>query len=241
MMKLSKLAGSVLLTGVCVFHANGQIPQPKANSELVGTWTRGYDDYQEFMYHKVERFTFDYLKQNPDSRIIARLCSKKSMALALASSHGFAYGFPRYGAFFKTPSDRFYFARSSKCPDRSEQYWFVPATDKIDFDELIPADKVSVKRWITSDYDAASRRSTRKDFEAYLKEFIAEMKANPKALGFVIRNLQMNNRLFRKSWPLGYFSKNFVIPFLQSEVCRARALVSAPSWTASARGRASMS
>jgi len=199
MMKLSKIAGSVFLGGICLTYAYGQLPQPNAKSELVGTWTRGYEDYQEFIYHKVERFAFDYLRQNPNSRMIARLCSKNSMAVALVNSYGFAYEFPRYGLLFKTPSDRFYFARSSKCPDKSEQYWFVPATGNIDFDELIPADKVSVKRWITSDYDGPSRRAARQDFEGYRRDFIAEMKKNPESLGFVIRNLKTNDRLYRES------------------------------------------
>ena len=199
MMKLLTIAHSIFLCGFCLTSAYGQIAQTNAKSELVGTWTIGYEDYQEFIYHKVERFTLDYLKQHPSSRMIARLCSKKSMAVALVSSYGFAYDFPRYGTIFNTPIDRFYFARSSKCPDRSEQYWFVPTTGSIDSDEIIPADKISVRRWITSDYGAASRRVDRKEFEEYRKAFVAEMQNNPKALGFVVRNLRTNDRLFKES------------------------------------------
>ena len=200
MIKVPKIVGSVLLAGVSFSSAFGQIAQPEAKSELVGTWNRGHEDYQEFIYHKVERFTFQYLKENPDSKMIARLCSKeKTMAVALASSYGFAYSFPRYGTFFKTPSDRFYFARSSKCPNKSEQYWFVPPTENIDFDELIPAEKVSVRRWITADDHVAGRQATRKEFYKHLKEFIADLKKNPTALGFVIQNRKSSARFFKES------------------------------------------
>jgi len=49
--------------------------QKLAEPMLVGTWTLGYEDYQEFIYHKVERFAFDYLKENTNAKMVARLCS----------------------------------------------------------------------------------------------------------------------------------------------------------------------
>src|SRR6185369_16288059 len=93
---------------------------------LVVTWRFGYDDYVEFIYHKVEAFAWSYLKENPNAKMVARFCSVEKMSVALASSDGFAFIFPAHAKAFQVPAEKIFFARWSKCESRSEQYWFVP-------------------------------------------------------------------------------------------------------------------
>lgn len=63
---------------------------------LVGVSRLGYEDYGEFIYHKVEEFVSSYLKENPNARMVARLCSSGTMPVALANSHGFAFALPEH-------------------------------------------------------------------------------------------------------------------------------------------------
>lgn len=172
----------IFLFVFCVF-INSVYSQKPNEPELVGTWTIGYEDYQEFIFHKVERFALGYLKENPNAKMVARLCSNDKMSVALADSYGFAYNFPNNAKYFNAPTDRFFFARWSKCPDKSEQYWFVPENSRFEFDEIIAADKVEVKRWLAIGYDKSSRQEAEQVFANFLKEFIAELKNNPKAEG----------------------------------------------------------
>ena len=188
----------VFIFTFCLF-IDSAYSQKSEEPELVGTWTIGYEDYQEFIFHKVERFALGYLKENPNAKMVARLCSNDKMSVALANSYGFAYGFPSNAKYFNTPIDRFFFARWSKCADKSEQYWFVPENSSFEYDEIIAAENVEVKRWLATDYDKPNRQAAEKEFADYLKEFIAELKNNPKTEGFIIRNIKMKDRKLREA------------------------------------------
>jgi hypothetical protein len=130
----------ITLFTLCIVHLASA--QKLAGPELAGTWRLGYEDYQEFIYHKVEAFASSYLKENPNARMVARLCSRDKMSVALASSSGFAFTFPEYAKNFQVPAERIFFARWSKCERKSEQYWFVPANDDIEYDEMVQAERV---------------------------------------------------------------------------------------------------
>ena len=171
--------------------------QKIAEPRLVGTWRIGYEDYGEFIYHKVEQFAFSYLKENPNAKMVARLCSRDKMSAALAGSGGFAFSFPGYAKELQVPADKIFFARWSKCESKSEQYWFVPANDDIEYDEMVPAERVRVNRLLVSHYDNPLSQPAKREFAKNLKEFIAELKNNRKAEGFIIRNTGMSNRYLK--------------------------------------------
>jgi hypothetical protein len=179
--------------------SNSAYSQKAEEPILVGTWTLGYEDSQEFIFHKVERFALGYLEENPNAKMVARLCSGDKMSVALADSYGFAYNFPNNAKYFNAPIDRFFFARWSKCADKSEQYWFVPENSEFEFDEIIAAGKVEVKRWLATDYDNPNRQAAEKEFADYLKEFIAELENSPKAEGYIIRNINMKDRKLKEA------------------------------------------
>jgi hypothetical protein len=173
--------------------------QKAAEPKLVGTWRFGYDDYGEFIYHKVEAFAWSYLKENPNAKMVARLCSGEKMSVALASSDGFAFIFPAHAKAFQVPAEKIFFARWSKCESRSEQYWFVPGNDDIEYDEMVQAERVRVNRFLVGNYDNPNSPFAKSDFAKNLKEFIAELKNNPKAEGFIIRNNGMRERHLREA------------------------------------------
>ena len=180
---------------ICV---NFAYSQKTAQPRLVGTWRPGYEDYGEFIHHKVEVFASSYLKENPNARMVARLCSSDKMSVALAGSGGFAFTFPEYAKNLQVPADRIFFARWSKCESKSEQYWFVPGDESIEYDEMVLAERVRVNRLLVSNYDDQDAQAKR-EFVKNLKEFIAELKNNPKAEGFIIRNTGMSNRYLKEA------------------------------------------
>jgi hypothetical protein len=188
----------ITLFTFCIF-INFAYSQKLAEPELVGTWRFGYEDYGEFIFHKVQAFAWSYLKENPNAKMVARLCSSDKMSVALASSDGFAFIFPAHAKAFQVPAEKIFFARWSKCERRSEQYWFVPGNDDVEYDEMVQADRVRVNRFLEGNYDNPNSPSARNEFANNLKEFIAELKNNPKAEGFIIRNTGMRSRYLKQA------------------------------------------
>jgi hypothetical protein len=178
---------------LCIF-INSAFSQKLVEPRLVGTWRLGYDDYGEFIYHKVEAFASYYLKENPNAKMVARLCSRDKMSVALVDSHGFAFTFPEYAKSLQVPADRIFFARWSTCESKSEQFWFVPENSNFAYDEMILAERVRVNRLLVDSYENPTSQPAKREFAKNLKEFIAELKNNPKAEGFIIRNNGMSNR-----------------------------------------------
>ena len=172
---------------------NSAFAQKLAEPRLLGTWRPGNEDYGEFLYHRVEQFA-SYLKDDPNGKMVARLCSSSNMPLALASSDGFAYSFPGYAEQFQAPPGNIFFARWSKCESKSEQYWFVPENGSLEYDEMIPAEKVRVNRLLVGDFENPNFQPAKIVFAKNVKDFIAELKNNPKTEGFIIRNMGMSDR-----------------------------------------------
>lgn len=85
----------LFITLFSCISANFAYFQKLAEPKLVGTWRVKYEDYGEFIYRKVEEFA-SYLKENPSAKMVARLCSRDKMSVALAGSGGFAFTFPEY-------------------------------------------------------------------------------------------------------------------------------------------------
>jgi hypothetical protein len=181
---------TLILITILVF-TNTVFAQTLSEPKLLGTWRLEFYDFDEFIYHKIEAVKFSYLKDNPNGKVIARICSKhKTMPQALIDSVGFAFSFPGHTKYFQIPNDKVFFARYSKCGNKSEQYWFVPENTTLDYDEIILAEKVKVNRYSSE---------ARKEFTDNTKKFIEELKNNPKAEGFIILNIQTKNRYLQKA------------------------------------------
>lgn len=94
---------TLILITILVF-TNTVFAQKLNEPKLLGTWRLEFEDFGEFIYHKVEEIKFSYLKDNPNGKVIARICSKhKTMSLALVDSVGFAFNLPNHTKYFQIP------------------------------------------------------------------------------------------------------------------------------------------
>src|SRR5436853_2136058 len=129
----------------------------------------GYEYYGEFIYHKVEEFASSYLEENPNAKMVARLCSRDKMSVALLGSHGLAFTLPEYAKNLQVPTERIFFARWSKCESKSEQYWFVPENSVFEYDEMALAERVRVDRLLVGSYDNPTSQPAKREFAKNLK------------------------------------------------------------------------
>lgn len=176
---------------------SGAFPQTILEPKLVGSWIGG-EDFGEFIYHKTEELG-RYLSENPDGKIVAKLCSADAMALALVQSNGFAFRFPFYARTIGVPESSLYFARSSRCGRRSEQYWFVPKNQNVVYDEIFPVTKVRVTRLMESYFENPASRTAKEEFESNVSMFVEELEKNPTARGFIIQNLKTRSRYINQA------------------------------------------
>jgi hypothetical protein len=70
----------------------------------------------------------------------------------------------------------------------------VPQNSKFEYDEMISAERVRVNRSLVGYDEHPTSQPATAEFARILKEFIAELKNNPKTQGFIIRNTGVSNR-----------------------------------------------
>lgn len=180
--------------GISLYFAQEeQLTSPK----LVGTWSGG-DDFDEFIWHRTEALGF-YLKQDPDGKIVVRLCSKSDFPLALVSTNGFAYSFPNTLSTQEIPISKAYFSTYSQCTPRTEQYWFVPTGMNIKYDKIVPLGRVKVNRFIEDYYEKPTSQDAENEFLQNMRSFIRVLRDDPIAKGFVISNIGTLNVKLRKA------------------------------------------
>lgn len=189
----------IVLVAAC-FLTNPGHSQDSDQPKLVATWRLGYEDYNEFIYHTLEEFAFGYLKEHPQAKFVARLCSTERMPVALVGSYGFAFSLPRGADGIPLPASKIVLARWSKCENKSEQYWFVPENSHLESDEMIAADKVHANRWLVDDFGDQGLPAGEQEFADNIKRFIAELRNDPQAEGFIIRNLKTRKRKVKEAW-----------------------------------------
>lgn len=192
----------IAFVNVCCL-VNFAFPQKLSKPELIGTWIGG-EDFREFLYHKTQRMAFD-AKENPDSKIVARICSKeRNIPLALMSSVGFAYDFLSFTQFENIPNQQVFLAISSKCIGKSsktfEEYWIVPRNTNLEYDEIILAEKIDAKRFLVGYYENDESQPALKEFNGYIEQFIKNLKDNQKSEGFIVSkwNSGKTNRNIQK-------------------------------------------
>jgi len=188
---MNRLLLHILVLGIFTLTANGQSPTLPT---LMGTWIGG-SDYGEWRYGHSACLD-SYLRDDPTSRALVRLCTKNGLAEALATSNGAAYQFFDVNAFY-LPPDRSYLATYDNCPNRSEQVWFLPSNSRIPVTTEIRADKIETWRGIEDYYSNFGSAAARKEFRDHLIEFLRRINDDPKAQGFVISNIGT-----RQAWVL---------------------------------------
>lgn len=165
--------------------------QKLTEPKLVGVWKKDFQDFQEFIFHRTEYLKFA-LDEDPKGKVFARICSKNKFPISFIESDGSSPQFPNTTTLLEIPIEKVFFVRSSKCLDRSEEYWFIPENKTIEYEEIIRADKIRFTRIIESNFDNYASKEARAEFDKNLTKFVEMMKADDKLQGFLIRGKKPN-------------------------------------------------
>jgi hypothetical protein len=184
--RLTMMAVLLVLLMTSVTFVGELYSQKAEKARLVGTWFGG-EDPSEFIYHSVEEFAVQFLPDNPDGKIVARVCSARPMSEALARSSRVVKALPVQASSdrFRIPAEKVFFARSSKC-EHGDQYWFVSGNIDIEYDELVLAERFRINTWWTIDYgERIDSVEGKKEFTKDVREFVSEVKNNAKSEGYL--------------------------------------------------------
>lgn len=189
----------ISLVAICA-SVNPTFSQRLDEPKLVNLWGGG-EDYGETLDNTAAELS-NYVKDNPGSKAVARICSGGKMSGALASSVGFPFYFFEAMKRWGIAPEQIYLARSSECLRKSkvvfDEFWFVPKDSNFRYDEIIPAEKVSFRRLYIGYYENEESLLAKKEFAGKTREFIDEMKNDLAAEGFIIvygRNKFINRNL----------------------------------------------
>jgi hypothetical protein len=180
---------SVLLFGFCI----SALPQKLNEPVLFGNLFAG-EDPSEFYYHDVGETSDRFLKDNPEGKLVVRICSSDDFLTALIKAP-FNPLWGNYTAF--VPDEKIFISKSSKCLDErkfvSNQYWFVPDKITLEYDEIFPVKDIFYKDFDVDDYDFNTNKRLKtsveeKEFTENINKFIKELKDNSKAEGFIVHN-----------------------------------------------------
>lgn len=194
----------ILVLLLCSFSASSQ----KLNEPiLLGSFIAG-EDPSEFLLHRVMEESERLLEENPEGKLIVRICSSGDFSTAFVKAPLDPVAASRYNLFTKriiVPYEKMFIANSSKCFEKEKfvynQYWFVPNDNKIEYDEIFPVESISYKVFYVEDYDYETNKqktfeSQNKEFTKNVSDFINELKNNPKSEGFIVHNSK-NKRMKR--------------------------------------------
>jgi hypothetical protein len=174
---------------ICLINFNTAFAQEIKEAKLIGTWISG-EDFGEFIDIKLGELDW-YLKENPNGKIVARICSANDFGYSLASVSSLVAGFRRHTQNQRVPQDRIYVARYAKCEKKSKpvftQYWFVPENADFDYDEIVLAEKVVFKKFdVVMGWDEKENSDNRKELAETVAEFKKELKKDSKIKGYII-------------------------------------------------------
>ena len=167
---------AIIIFAICSAVSAQKLAEPK----LLGNWIAG-EDPSEFLLHKVMEYSQNLLQENPDGKLIVRICSSDEFSTAFIKAPLNPLSASYYNQFrLLVPNEKIYIARSSKCLGKNKyvhnQYWFVPDRNTIEYEEIFPVNDIYYKSFETGEFDEN------------LKTLIKELKNNPKANGFIVHN-----------------------------------------------------
>ena len=183
-----------LFLGFQSFVAAQKLEEP----HLLGVWIAG-EDPSEFLLHRVMEYSEALLKDNPEGKLLIRICSSDNFSAAFIKSPLNPLAASNYNRFGRiiVPYEKIYIANSSRCHRQSKfivnEYWFTHDTNTLEYEEIYSVKNIYNKTFTVDDYDfnPNKRRNTtaeKKQFESNVNDFVNELKANPKAEGFIVHN-----------------------------------------------------
>ncbi len=193
------MKNSFLVSGFILVFCLSVFSQKMTEPELLGSLTYG-EDPSEFLLHTVMQRSHYYLEDNPDGKLIIRICSSEDFATAFVRSVFNPLSASNYNGFTRSiivPYEKIYIAKASKCARKDKvvftQHWFVPDKNTLETDEMFPVNDISYKAFSVNDYNyksgkGKSKSEQNKDFKDHIREFVDELKTNPAAQGFIVHN-----------------------------------------------------
>lgn len=182
---------SILITFFISIFCINAFSQKLTEPKLLGTWIAG-EDASEFMYHRILETSVEYVKDNPDGKLIIRICSPDEFPTAFVKTPLDPLFITSYGFYNLLTSQRFSIARYSKClyenKYNSSEYWFVTGGEKIEYDEILPIENFFYKEFEIYEFEETDAKNFKNEFDKNLSAFIEELKKNTKSEGFIIHN-----------------------------------------------------
>lgn len=190
----------IILTSILIFtFCLSVLPQKLSEPFLLGNLTYG-DDPSEFLLHDVMERSQRFLEENPEGKLVVRICGTDDFSTSFVKATFSPLSASNYNELMKrilVPYEKIFIAKSSKCLGNSQvtfpQYWFFPDKITIENEEMFSIKEISYLTFNVWDYDfETSKKKTfqeqKKEFSANIKEFVEELKNDPKAEGFIVHN-----------------------------------------------------
>ena len=187
----------IALISIFIFvFCSSVLPQKLTEPQYLGSWVAG-EDPSEFLLHRVMEYSEILLKENPEGKLIVRLCSLDKFSTAFVKAPLNLLKASAYNLFTKriiVSFEKIFIANSSKCLGKEKfdfiQYWFIPDAATLEYDEIFPVNNIDYKSLWIDDYDFDSNKNKitsvqEKEFAENITEFTAQLKNNPKAEGFI--------------------------------------------------------
>lgn len=173
---------------ICISVFAQKLAEPK----LLGNWFAG-EDPSEFILHLVMEFSQELLKENPEGKLIVRICSSDEFLTAFIKAPLNPLSASQYNRFrLLVPNEKIFIARSSKCLGKGKyiynQYWFVPAKNTLEYEEIFPVNSISYKNFGVYELENYDKTDLNNEFDENLKNFIGELKSRPNSDGFIIQD-----------------------------------------------------
>lgn len=167
----------------------------------LGDWIAG-GDASEFLLHSVMEYSQLLLEENPNGKLIIRICSSEDIKTAFVKTSINPLSASDYNKYFLhpiVPYENIYISKYSECAGKSgsvyNQYWFVPEKSIFKYDEIVTVNKINYTKESIEEFDYESNKIKRKNYKLLTKEFekmtevfVNNLAANPNSKGFIIHN-----------------------------------------------------
>ena len=186
----------IALISIFIFvFCSSILPQKLTEPTLLGNWTAG-EEPSEFLLHRVMETSQRYLEDNPEGKLIVRICSLDNFSTSFIKAPLNPLSASNYNKYrLLVPYEKIFIANSAKRFEEREfifnEYWFVPNENTLEYDKIIPVNDISYKSFVVDDYDSDSRKDKaveeqKKEFAENITEFINELKSNEESEGFIV-------------------------------------------------------
>lgn len=193
---MEKIIKTSVLLLICLQIINAQkLAEPKH----LGNWIAG-EDPSEFLLHSVLEASELLLEDNPDGKLIIRICSKDDLATAFIKTSMNPLSVSGYNQYRQiVPYEKIYIAKYAGCLGKDNfvynQYWVVPNKSLFKYDEVISVNKIKYSNNYLEEYDHDGYKSKRKNyklltkkFDKMIEKFVDNLAENPNSKGFIIHN-----------------------------------------------------